>query len=396
MSGRLRRPDQPKDEGAAVEALRRELVRRGALEDDATAWHGGAQPIGAVLRRFLRARKGEVAAAADMFERQVEWRRSLGDGGVDSIERWFDFPEKASVRELYPAGYFRTCKQGRPVYCERLGRVDIEALAKVCSVDRLVLYHVLEYEFLMRHHLPELQARLPEEKRWEVSSTQTVTILDLAGLHFGNLKKSKGMALDYFGRVKDIDRCEHDGSFVLPWMVVEVDSKLCADSRTSLYSRTGSDCYPEMLGRLLVINAPFAFRAIWSLLRPMVPRETLSKVSIHGTDFEKALHSLVSPADLPPSLGGSDESLELGTCLSDEYHAETHLCADEESADAASQSPTGTDDDDTEPVPPRSLGRRATKMVIKVGSMLASPVAAPAAQAAFVRGIVEHGAQHDI
>mmetsp|Transcript_15160 Transcript_15160/g.63038 ORF Transcript_15160/g.63038 Transcript_15160/m.63038 type:complete len:363 (+) Transcript_15160:510-1598(+) len=362
MSGRLRRPDQPKDEGAAVEALRRELVRRGALEDDATAWHGGAQPIGAVLRRFLRARKGEVAAAADMFERQVEWRRSLGDGGVDSIERWFDFPEKASVRELYPAGYFRTCKQGRPVYCERLGRVDIEALAKVCSVDRLVLYHVLEYEFLMRHHLPELQARLPEEKRWEVSSTQTVTILDLAGLHFGNLKKSKGMALDYFRRVKDID----------------------------------SDCYPEMLGRLLVINAPFAFRAIWSLLRPMVPRETLSKVSIHGTDFEKALHSLVSPADLPPSLGGSDESLELGTCLSDEYHAETHLCADEESADAASQSPTGTDDDDTQPVPPRSLGRRATKMVVKVGSMLASPVAAPAAQAAFVRGIVEHGAQHDI
>lgn len=87
MSGRLRRPDQPKDEGAAVEALRRELVRRGALEDDATAWHGGAQPIGAVLRRFLRARKGEVAAAADMFERQVEWRRSLGDGRVDSIER---------------------------------------------------------------------------------------------------------------------------------------------------------------------------------------------------------------------------------------------------------------------------------------------------------------------
>jgi hypothetical protein len=40
------------------------------------------------------------------------------------------------------------------------------------------------------------------------------------------------------------------------------------------------DNYPEMLGRICIINAPMVFKAIWALVKPLLNPRTLSKIQV--------------------------------------------------------------------------------------------------------------------
>lgn len=69
------------------------------------------------LLRFCRARKFELVKVLKMFEDFLNWRK---EQDVDNIDN-FQFDELEGVRKNYPHGYHMTCKQGRPIYIERLG-----------------------------------------------------------------------------------------------------------------------------------------------------------------------------------------------------------------------------------------------------------------------------------
>ena len=45
-------------------------------------------------------------------------------------------------------------KKGRPIYIERIGRLDIEAIFKVTTEDRLIRYYVQSYEMLLHEIMP--------------------------------------------------------------------------------------------------------------------------------------------------------------------------------------------------------------------------------------------------
>lgn len=40
------------------------------------------------------------------------------------------------------------------------------------------------------------------------------------------------------------------------------------------------DNYPEMLGRICIINAPMVFKALWGLVKPMLNPRTISKIQV--------------------------------------------------------------------------------------------------------------------
>ncbi|KAG6885776.1 hypothetical protein C0993_009881 [Termitomyces sp. T159_Od127] len=244
----------------ALERLKQELADAGVSVDD-----------DALLLRFLRARKFDVAKAKEMFLAAEQWRQ---ENGVDTIIDDFDFSEREEVSKYYPQYYHKMDKDGRPIYIERLGFLDLDALYKATTQDRLLKRFVQEYEKFAKFRVPACAAAVghPVET--------SCTILDL-----------QNVSLTSFYRVKD---------YVLQ------------------ASSIGQDRYPERMGKFYIINAPWAFSAVWKVIKPWLDDVTVAKVDILGSSYKHTLLAQIPAENLPVAFGGTCACPGPGGCaLSD-------------------------------------------------------------------------------
>jgi CRAL/TRIO domain len=70
-------------------------------------------------------------------------------------------------------------------------------------------------------------------------------------------------------------------------------------------SAIGQDRYPESMGKFFIINAPFAFWAVWSIIKPWLDEVTVSKIDILGGGYKDALLKQIPPENLPEEFGGT-------------------------------------------------------------------------------------------
>jgi len=225
----------------------------------------------ASLLRFLRARKFDVPAAKAMLLSCEKWRKEFG---VDDIVKNFDFTEKEQVDKYYPQFYHKMDKDGRPVYIEQLGKLDFKALYACTTQDRLLKRLVYEYEKFLTSRLPACSAAVghPVET--------SCTILDL-----------KDVSLTNFYRVKDY---------------------------VFAASGIGQDRYPECMGKFYIINAPWLFNGVWTVIKPWLDEVTVSKIDIIGSGYKDKLLAQIPKENLPKELGGTCTCDKQGGCsLSD-------------------------------------------------------------------------------
>ncbi|KAM4077935.1 hypothetical protein ACJW30_12G177900 [Castanea mollissima] len=248
-------------EEEAVNAFRRTLLAKNLLPPSHDDYH--------TLLRFLKARKFDIDKTLHMWAEMLNWRKEFG---VDSFLKDFVYDEYEEVRRWYPHGYHGVDKEGRPVYIERLGKIELSKLMNATSVDRFLKYHVQGFEKVFSEKFPACSIAA---KRHIDSTT---TVLDVQGLNWVS-----------FGKVA------HD----LVMHMQKIDG----------------DNYPETLHQMYIVNAGSGFKLLWNTAKSFLDPRTTSKIHVLGSRFHSRLLEAIDSSQLPDFLGGTCSCPNEGGCL---------------------------------------------------------------------------------
>jgi hypothetical protein len=72
-------------------------------------------------------------------------------------------------------------------------------------------------------------------------------------------------------------------------------------------STISQNYYPERLGKLYLINAPWGFSTVWSVVKGWLDPVTVKKIHILGSGYQTELFKQVDPENLPKAFGGKCE-----------------------------------------------------------------------------------------
>lgn len=238
------------EQAAALKRLRELLEAAGYKErlDDST------------LLRFLRARKFDVALAKEMFINCENWRVKFG---TNTIMKDFHYDEKPLVARFYPQYYHKTDKDGRPVYFEELGKVNLTEMYKLTTEERMLKNLVWEYESVVNYRLPACSRAVGHLVE------TSCTIMDLKGISITS-------AYSVLGYVREA-------------------------------SYISQNYYPERMGKFYLINAPFGFSTAFKLFKPFLDPVTVSKIYILGSSYQKELLNQIPAENLPVKFGGKSK-----------------------------------------------------------------------------------------
>ncbi|KAI4366353.1 hypothetical protein MLD38_022240 [Melastoma candidum] len=248
-------------EQQAADAFRRMLESDGFLPPRHNDYH--------LLLRFLKARKFDAKKARFMWIEMLNWRR---DFGTDTLLEDFQYEERDEVLKYYPQGYHGVDKDGRPVYIERLGKVDANKLIQVTTLDRYVRYHVQEFEKTLTIKFPACSVAAGK-----YIGTST-TILDVKGVGLKNVTKP---ARELVMKLQKID----------------------------------NDYYPETLFRMFIINAGPGFHLLWNSVKAFLDPTITARIHVLGSEYRSKLLEVIDASELPEFLGGSCTCSDQGGCL---------------------------------------------------------------------------------
>lgn len=249
------------EEERAVKEFRQALIEKDLLPARHDDYY--------TMRRFLKARGFNIDKAIQMWSEMLQWR---ADFHTDSILHDFMFDELQEVLNYYPHGYHGVDKEGRPVYIERLGKVDPHKLLSVTTVERFLKYHV---QVLERVFLEKYPACSVAAKRHVDTMT---TILDVHGVNWISVGK-----------------LAHD-------VVIHI-------------SKIDSNNYPEILNQMFIVNAGNGFRLLWNTLKGFIDPRTSAKIQVLGNTYQNTLLECIDASQLPDFLGGSCTCQNEGGCL---------------------------------------------------------------------------------
>lgn len=165
------------------------------------------------------------------------------------------------MHQIYPQYYHKVDKEGRPIWIEQLGKVDFTALNKVTTQERLLRNLVFEYEKFLIERLPACSAAVGHPVETSCS------ILDLKGVGISTFFQVKA----YVGEVTNV----------------------------------GQNYYPETMGKFYIINAPWGFSTVWSVVKGWLDPVTAAKIEILGSGYKPKLLENIAEENLPPELQGT-------------------------------------------------------------------------------------------
>lgn len=216
-----------------------------------------------LLCRFLRARKFNVNKAFDMLKSDIKWREEEKVVDLRTLtEKEVLGCDPKVLLEGLPMWQQGHDKQGRPVIYKKFGNFEVWKLTEHTSLDHLVRHHL----WGMVKYVGQCRQNTKETKKM----VETLTIVfDAAGWRLGLMT---GDAMRYLKRIAGID----------------------------------SDHFPERLGNIVVVNAPYILAVAWKIIRTWLDAKTQKKIQIvrGPTEYEPILKGLIDTDQLCEEYGG--------------------------------------------------------------------------------------------
>lgn len=208
------------------------------------------------LYRHLVAREWSLDGAHDQLAKTLQWR--IDTNASDTIA------DRDPLHEFYdvctPHYYGGYDKMNRPIYWEKSGLVNVSEVLKVATFEEMRRRHIWGMEQLARLAV----------KRSKTSNNliyQHVVVMDMKDLAFSVDRR----ALQLFREVNQIDQ----------------------------------KYYPERLGMLFMVNTPWTFRTLWTVIKSFLSERTISKFHILGADYQEELAKYISSDQIPKEYGGT-------------------------------------------------------------------------------------------
>lgn len=262
-------------EGEVETSIADNIPARGKAIVDAIFSFGPQEDYFHALCRWLRARKYNLADTIDMVKEAVA-ERTVGEDAPANHNFYPSAKEALGVEEsIYKTQYPQvfsgaTTMDGKVLFFSKPGRVNIHGLELVSTPDGVNRYQWNVMAHTFASVLRDTAARDPSFVRY-----QSCVIMDLQGLSRATCN-SRVLAI-----------VQHQ-------------------------SRVDALCFPEILGKCLIINAPSFFSLIWSIIRRWLDPRTASKIEIYSSKSkaERRLAELISQEHLPREYGGSAPTVE--------------------------------------------------------------------------------------
>jgi hypothetical protein len=217
-------------------------------------------------RRFLRARKFDIAKAHKQLAGAAAWREKHD---VDRLFANFDTDEMEKARSFYPMWTGRRDKNGIPLYVYKISALkhrhdELDAISSEKRYQRIVVLYEIMWRLTMR-----LASVLPHPGYPETPISSTTSIIDLDGVSLNMLWNFR--------------------------------------SHLQVAATLATANYPETLHTIVVVNSPSYFPTAWSWIKGWFDETTRSKIHILSHDPFPVLKDLVQPQDVPKVYGGELE-----------------------------------------------------------------------------------------
>ncbi|RDX89867.1 Random slug protein 5 [Mucuna pruriens] len=241
--GAIARAGEDVDDGVAKDSTETELTKILLLRAIVeTRDPSSKEEDDLMIRRFLRARDLDVDKASAMFLKYLKWRHSFVPNGSVSVS---DVPNELAQDKVFVQG---RDKIGRPILIV-LGVKHFQNKYDPDEFKRFVVYV-----------LDKVCTRMPPGQE------KFVGIAELKGWGYSN-----------------------------------------SDVRGYLSALTIlQDYYPERLGKLYIVNAPYIFIKVWQIVYPFIDNKTKKKIVFVEKDKVKStLLEEIDESQIPEIFGGS-------------------------------------------------------------------------------------------
>lgn len=259
------------DEKEQVIALRKSLDAKLGDLDAAVRAEAEAHMDDFTLARFSIARDGKLAEAEDMFlttmrfraDKQINLLRAELHPNATHTAGTSSHLRHAAVRNHFHAGWGGCARDGSPFFIENMGKLDVASIDKDPYLFELMMdAYACTYLEMAFSSVRVASARSGQMQR-------ATTIVDASGASLS--------MLSHLRVIKSV-------------------------------AKVGTSYYPEIMKRVLIVNAPWVAAMAWKALAPFLPEQTRKKVSIYSKNFLPQILEEIDASELPASLGGKRET----------------------------------------------------------------------------------------